>query len=544
MLHYDVIIRNARVLDGAGNPWFKSDLGIQAGKIAKVGKLSAQQADRTIDAHELCVSPGFIDVHSHSDVTIPFNPLVESAVRQGITTLVVGSCGISVAPVNKKNESLLQRYLSPFLPSGQQLKMEWSSFSEYLKWQENKGCAVNISGLVGHGTVRIAAMGFDERKPTREELEHMKKLVAEAMKSGAFGLSTGLIYPPGIFSDTAELVELSRVAAEYSGVYFSHIRGEGATLLDAVREAIAIGERAGISVQVSHHKAAGKANWGKTVETLKMMEAARERGVDVTFDQYPYSAAMTTLVTLLPPWAHEGGLERTLERLRDPVQREKMRKDIEKGIPGWQNWVGDCGWDKITISSVITEKNKMVEGKNLAEIASLRKKDEFTALCDLLLEEQGNATMVMHAMDEEDVRRVMKHHLQMVGTDAWTVAPYGVLGTGKPHPRFYGTYPRVLGRYARDEKLMTLEEAVRKSTSFPAGKLGLQDRGIIKEGFWADLVIFDPMKIIDRATFADPHKYPEGIDYVVVNGRIVLEKGSHTKNLAGKVLRHTVHTTN
>jgi N-acyl-D-aspartate/D-glutamate deacylase len=237
-------------------------------------------------------------------------------------------------------------------------------------------------------------------------------------------------------------------------------------------------------------------------------------------------------------------LEKTLERLRDPAQREKMRRDIEKGILGWQNWVGDCGWDKITVSSVITEKNKMVEGKNLAEIAALRKQDEFTALCDLLLEEQGNATMVMHAMDEEDVRRVMKHHLQMVGTDAWSVAPYGILGGGKPHPRFYGTYPRVLGRYARDEKLLTLEEAVRKSTSFPAVKLGLQDRGIIREGFWADLVIFDPMRIIDRATFADPHKYPEGIDCVVVNGKVVLEKGSHTKNLAGQVLKHSTHTLN
>nr|MDO8135655.1 D-aminoacylase [Candidatus Njordarchaeum guaymaensis] len=536
---YDLVIKNACIIDGAGNPWFKSDLAISDGKIAKLGSLSSRSADHTIDATGQCVSPGFIDIHSHSDVTIPFNPLVESALRQGITTLVVGNCGISVAPVNKKNENLLQRYLSPFLPSESQLKIEWSSFDEYSRWQEKKGCSANIANLAGHGTIRIAAMGFEERRPTCDEFENMKTLVEEAMEAGAFGMSTGLIYPPGIFSDITELIELSKVVAKYGGVYFSHIRGEGATLLEAVREAITIGEKADIPVQISHHKAAGKVNWGKTVETLKMMDEAREKGVDVTFDQYPYSAAMTTLVTLLPPWAHEGGVEKTLERLRDLVQREKMRKDIERGIPGWQNWVGDCGWNKITVSSVASKQNKALEGRNLAEIAGLRRKDEFTALCDLLLEEQGNATMVMHAMDEEDVRSVMKHHLQMVGTDAWSVAPYGVLGGGKPHPRFYGTYPRVLGKYSRDEKLLTLEEAIRKSTSFPAQKLQFQDRGIVREGFWADLVIFDPKKIMDMATFADPHIYPEGIEYVFVNGKIVIEKGSHTEETAGKILRHS-----
>ena len=309
--------------------------------------------------------------------------------------------------------------------------------------------------------------------------------------------------------------------------------------MEAVKEAITIGEEAGLPVQISHHKAAGKVNWGKTVETLKMMEEARERGVDVTFDQYPYSAAMTTLATLLPPWAHEGGMEKTLERLRNPSQREKMRKDIEQGILGWQNWIGDCGWDNITVSSVVSERNKFLEGKNLTEIAALRKKDEFTALCDLLLEEQGNATMVMHAMNEEDVRRVMKHHLQMIGTDAWSVAPYGVLGGGKPHPRFYGTYPRVLGKYVREEKVLTLEEAVRKGTSFPAQRLQLEDRGMIREGFWADLVIFNPARILDKATFTDPHNYPEGIEYVLVNGEVVLEKESHNGKLAGKILKHS-----
>jgi N-acyl-D-amino-acid deacylase len=533
-----MIVENVRILDGAGNPWFRSDLGILDGRIAKVGRLSGVPAGQHLDAKGLFASPGFIDIHSHSDVTIPFNPLTESTVRQGITTLVVGSCGISVAPVNRRTEFLLQRYLSPFLPAEQQLKIEWASFREYMRWEENRGCAVNIANLVGHGTVRIAVMGFDERSPTNGELHEMRDLVEEAMDAGAYGISTGLIYPPGIFSKTEELVELSRVVANHGGTYFSHIRGEGATLVDAVKEAIGIGERADIRVQISHHKAAGRNNWGKTIETLKMMEEARERGVDVAYDQYPYSAAMTTLVTLLPPWAHEGGMARTLERLRDPAQRERMRKEIEQGLPGWQNWAGDCGWENITISSVNGEKNKDLEGKSIAEASALRKKDEFTTLCDVLLEEQGMATMIMHAMDEEDVQRVMKHHLQMAGTDAWSLAPYGVLGTGKPHPRFYGTYPRILGRYVRDERLLTLEEAIRKFTSFPAQRLQLHDRGLIREGCWADLVVFDPEKIKDTATFSDPHKYPEGIEYVLVNGQFVIEKGSNTGRLAGKVLRH------
>ncbi len=535
---FDLLIKNGKIVNGTGNPWFKADIGIKNGKIEKIGRLDSADAEKILDAEGLIVSPGFIDMHNHSDISVFFNPKLESTIRQGITTLVIGNCGSSLAPVNPATKDLFMKHIEAFLPSDAELEVTWNTFEEYLNKLEEIEMAANIAPLVGHGTVRIAVMGFDDREPTAEELDEMKKLVAEAMEAGAFGMSTGLIYPPGVYSKTEELVELCKVVAKYGGIYVSHIRGEGGTLIEAVKEAIYIGEKAGVPVEISHHKAAGKSNWGKTKETLKLMEEARKRGVDVTCDQYPYRAGMTSLSAVLPPWVHVGGVEEMLRRLRDPKEREKIRRDIEQGLPGWENFVADCGWENIYISSVVTEKNKHLEGKNVAEIAKIKGKDELDAVCDLLLEEDGRVTIVLFMMDEEDIVRVMKSPLQMVATDAWAVAPYGVLGAGKPHPRFYGTYPRVLGRYVREKKVLTLEEAVRKMTSFPAQKLGLKDRGLILEGMWADIVIFDPAKIIDKATYQNPHQYPEGIEYVIVNGKIVVENGEHTGVLPGKTLRH------
>jgi len=534
MLMFDVIVKNGKVVDGTGNPWFKADLGIKDGRIVKVGHLDSVKAEGIIDAKGLAVCPGFIDAHSHSDMTIPFGPKVESAVRQGVTTIVTGNCGMSLAPVNPAKENLLTRYLHSIFslpPGGMRGKVEWRTFGEYLKKMEEKGIASNVAPLVGHGTVKIAVMGFEDRPPTVEELEEMKALIAEAMRSGAMGMSTGLIYAPGAYSKTDEIIELAKVVARYGGVYASHIRNEGAALIQAMEEAIEIGERAQVPVEIAHHKASGKAFWGKTVESLRLMEEARARGVDITCDQYPYEAGMTSLVMLLPPWAHEGGMDKLLGRLRNSEDREKMRKDLENMVYGWED---------IYVSHVETERNKPLEGKNLVEIAKARGKDEFTALCNLLLEENGVASMVVFSMDEGDIRRVMKHHLQMVGSDSWAVASYGILGAGKPHPRFYGTFPRILGKYVREERAFTLEEAVRKMTSFPAQRFGLRDRGLVREGFWADLVVFDPESVRDRATYQAPHQYPEGIEYVIVNGKIVVEKGEHTGVLAGKVLRHGV----
>ena len=535
---FDILLEGGRIVDGTNNPWFRADIAIKDGKISKIGHLYGVKAKDVIDAKGFIVSPGFIDIHSHSDFTIPFDSKVESAIHQGVTTLVVGNCGLSLAPVNHNREDLLMEYLSPFLPPGKKLEVKWSSFDEYLRFGEKLKSSSNTVHLVGHGTVRIAVMGFEERAPTRNEIEDMKILVAEAMDSGAFGMSSGLIYSPGIYSKTEELVELSKVVAKYYGIYTSHIRGEGKTLIESVEEAIEIGEKSGVPVEISHHKAAGRSQWGKSKETLKLMEDARRRGIDVTCDQYPYEAGMTSLVTLLPPWVHEGGMDKILGRLKNSEEREKIRRNVQEGIPGWENLIEDCGWENIYLSYLKTEKNKFLEGKNLAQIAKLMgKPDEFTALCDLLVEEGGCASMVVFEMVKEDIQRIMQHPLTMIGSDSWSMAPHGILHIGKPHPRFYGTYPKVLGEYVREKGVLSLEKAISKMTSLPAQKIGLWDRGLIREGMWADIVIFDPDRVKDKATYEDPHQYPEGIEYVLVNGKMTIMKGKHLGTTAGKVIR-------
>ena len=534
---FDLIIKDGKIIDGTGNPWFRGDLGIKNGKIARIGRLSPSEAEKKLEAKGLIVCPGFIDMHSHSDLSVFFNPKLDSTIRQGVTTSVVGNCGLSLAPVNPERKGLLIREASSFLPICKELRIDWCRFDEYLSRLGEIGLSANIANLVGHGTVRIAVMGLENRDPTGEELAEMKKLVAEAMEAGAFGLSTGLIYAPGVYSKADEIIELCKIVAEYGGIYASHIRSERAMLLEAVKEAIRIGEKAKIPVEISHHKAAGKPNWGKTKETLRLMEEARARGVDVTCDQYPYKAGMTSLAALLPPWVREGGVDKMIERLRSLKERERIREDMEKATVEWENFASECGWENIIVSSVSSEENKFLEGKSLAEIAKIRGTDEFTVLFDLLLEEEGGVSIVIFSMDERDIHRVMTSRLQMVGTDSWAVAPYGILNIGKPHPRFYGTYPRILGRYVREKKVLALEEAIRKMTSFPAQRLGLTDRGLLKPGMWADIVIFDPAKIKDKATYQEPHQYPEGIEYVLVNGSVIIEKGEHTGAPAGKVLR-------
>jgi N-acyl-D-aspartate/D-glutamate deacylase len=533
---YDLAITGGKIIDGTGNPWFKADVAIKGERTARIGKVDPSTAKRTLDATGKVVSPGFIDVHSHSDFSLIFDPRAESTIRQGITTLVVGQCGMSLAPINRKFEKLLRRYAAPFLPDPN-IKLPWTTFKQYLAKMQQLRSTSNAAHLVGHGTVRIAAMGFAEREPNRRELEHMKAMVAEAMKAGAVGMSTGLIYPPGMFSNTKELIELTKKVAKNGGTYFSHIRGEGLTLIKAVKEAIEIGEKAGTPVHISHHKAAGRRVWGKLKETLDWMEEARKRGVDVTYDQYPYIAGMTSLVTMLPPWVHEGGMDRLLERIRDNETWATIRREMEVGTPERENMLDEAGWERIVVSSVKSQTLKKVEGKNLAEITKLLgKPDEFTALRDLLLEDQGGATMIMFSMDEGDVEYAMKGRYHMVGTDAWSVSSTGPLSSGKPHPRFYGTYPRVLGQYVRNRHILELEDAIRRMTSLPAQRVGLRNRGMLREGFFADVVLFDPKKVIDKATFEQPAQFPEGIDTVVVNGQIVVDSGELTKARPGKIL--------
>ena len=537
-MDYDTIIKGGRIVDGSGNPWYKGDIAVSGDKIASITRFIEPEAERVIDATGLVVAPGFIDAHSHADSSTLFYRDMESVVAQGITTVVAGQCGSSIAPVNPELREEMEKMWAGWLPPEVDFGITWTTFEEYLREEEKDGLGANVAHLVGHGAVRVASMGFEARAPTAGELEAMRGHVAEAMEAGAYGLSTGLIYPPGIFAETPEIVELARVAAMYGGVYDTHIRGEGKTLMESLCEAITIGKAADIPVQISHHKAATKSFWGKSVDTLNLLEKARVEGVGITIDQYPYKAGSTSLVTCLPPWAHEGGMERLLERLKDPGLRLRIQGDIEGGLPGWENFAGELGWKNVYVTSVKTDENKYAEGKNLLEIQGHRgDADTYASLFDLILEEEGAAGMVIFAMDEGDVRRIMRHPLQMVGTDSGASGTSGYMRRGKPHPRGYGTYPRVLGRYVRESGILRLEGAIRKMTSFPAQRFGLHTRGLLKPGMHADIVVFNPETVIDTSTYQDPHQLPLGIDHVIVNGELTVHDTKPLGTLSGKTLR-------
>jgi len=530
---FDLIIKNGHVIDGTGTPRFKADVGVKGEKIANIGKLDKEKALKVIDASRFVISPGFIDMHSHSDSVLLMNGKAESKIRQGITTEVIGNCGSSAAPLNELMKEKMRKTV-PLLKEAK-LKLDWSTMREYLNRLEKQGTSVNVVPLVGHANLRVCTMGFDNRAPSKNELKTMKKMLAQAMEEGAFGMSTGLIYPPGCYAKTDELIELSKVVARYGGIYTSHIRGEGETLFTSVKEAIEIAEKAKVPVEISHHKAGGKANWGKVKETLKMMDEARAKGIGVTCDVYPYIAASFGLSAMLPPWVHEGGHKELLKKLRDPKIRNRLRREMEEGLQGWSSPLRAAGWEATFIAR--SRNHPEFEGKSIAEIVQARKVDPFEFVFNLLIQEKTAVSVVRFAMCEEDVRTVMQHPLSMVGTDGSAVAPYGVLGKGKPHPRSYGTFPRVLGKYVREEKILTLENAIHKMTSLPAQKLGLRDRGLIGEGMYADLTIFDPEAVLDKATYIEPHQYPDGIQYVIVNGKIVVNRNEHTGILAGKALR-------
>ena len=440
-----------------------------------------------------------------------------------MTTEVVGNCGSSAAPMNADVKAYRERYMRSSL--GEEFEFNWETMADYLSLIDAAGASFNVVPLVGQGTVRQNVMGYENREPTASELEEMRELVADALEGGAYGMSTGLIYTPSTFAKTDEIVELAKVLPEYGGVYFSHIRGEGETLLEAVSEAVEIGERAGVPVQIAHFKASGKAYWGRTEGSLRLVEEGREKGVDVTFDQYPYVASSTGLSAFMPHWAQEGGADRLLERLKDP----DVRKRISEGPMTVR-----VDWGSVMVASA--KNHPQYEGKTIAEVAEVQGKEEMEAVFDLLLAEEAQVAVVAFGMSEEDVRRVMRSPYGMVGSDGRAVAPRGILGRGKPHPRYYGTFPRVIGHYVR-EGVLTLQEAVRKMTSAPAQRLGLRDRGLMREGFKADIAVFDPATVKDEATFVDPHRFASGIPFVIVNGGVVIDEGEHTGSLPGKAMR-------
>jgi N-acyl-D-amino-acid deacylase len=520
---YDILIENGRIIDGSGNPWFKADVGLKGGTIEAMGRLWGATVKRRIDAEGMVVAPGFIDIHSHSDYNVLVDPRVESKVRQGVTTEVVGNCGSSAAPMNAEVRAYREKYMRARL--GEDFEFNWETMGDYLGLVDGAGASFNLVATVGQGTIRQNVMGYENREPTKAELKAMKDLVADAMEDGAWGMSTGLIYTPSTFAKTEEIIELAGVLADYGGVYFSHIRGEGETLLEAVKEAVRIGKEAGVPVQIAHFKASGKPYWGRTEDSLRLVGEGREQGVDVTFDQYPYTASSTGLAAYMPHWAQEGGHDSLLERLKDP----EIRKRIEEDPSGIYR-----DWSAIMIASA--KNHPEYEGKRVSEIAEMEGKDEYEAVFDLLLDEEAQVSVISFGMSEEDVRRVMQSPHGMVGSDGSAVSPRGILGRGKPHPRFYGTFPRVIGHYVR-EGVIPLQEAVRKMTSAPAQKLCLRDRGLLREGFKADITVFDPARVKDEATFVEPHQFASGIPYVIVNGEIVIDGGEHTGALPGRALR-------
>jgi N-acyl-D-aspartate/D-glutamate deacylase len=523
-------IEGATVIDGTGRAGGRTDVGVIDERISAVGDLSRESASTTLNASGKVLAPGFIDMHSHSDWKLWVNRRAESKVRQGVTTEVVGNCGFSPAPVSPPFVEELRAFALD-VPKG--MDFAWSSFSDYLRALDGAGLAINVVHLVGHGALRIAAMGFARRAPDAGELGRMKDLLTAALEEGAWGLSTGLIYAPGAWAATEELVELARVSARHRGIYASHIRGEAGTLLDAVREAIRIGREADLPVEISHVKAAGRPNWGKVADALALIDEANAEGVDVSADVYPYTASSTSLLTVIPEWALEGGPEPMLARLRDPETRARIRREID-APPSGQSLAARVGWENVMVASCAGRKD--VEGRRLSEIGRARGTSALDAALELIETAAGRVSIVQFQLDEADLRRALVHPRVMIGSDGYALARHGELGGGKPHPRSYGTFPRVLGEYVRDQRLLSLAQAVHKMTGMPARRLGLRDRGLIRVGARADLVVFDPKRVTDLATYEDPHRYPAGIDHVVVNGRFVVKDGEHTGSLPGRVL--------
>lgn len=531
MLNYDLLIKNGRVIDGTGNPWFKKDIGISEGKIKSLGFVDGN-GEKTIDADGMIISPGFIDLHSHVDVDILAYPNAENCIMQGITTAIVGNCGMSMAPINSDRVDILKEYLSPFLVKNFDYKWDWETLGEFYKKVEKQGLSLNIASLVGEGTIRLAVKGFDSSKVSKEDMNKMKILLEQSIKDGVFGMSTGLIYPPGCYSTTDELIELGTVLKKYGLVYVTHMRSESDRLMEAVEEAIKIGEENNIAVEISHHKAAGKENWGKVNASLRLMEQARSKGIEVNCDVYPYTAGNTTITALLPIWALDGGVGKMLERLKNKVTREAIKEEITENIGNGENWIKAVGWNGLIINEC--QLKEKYEGKSLENILKDKNKfnNPFEGFFDWLLEIEGNATITFFMMDEDDVKTVISSSLSSIITDESAAS----IAEGRPHPRKYGTFPRVLGKYVREENLLTLENAIRKMTSLPASKLRLNKKGIIEKGFDADIVIFDPKSIIDNATYKKP-KYPEGIKYVIVNGKIVVDNAKPTELKPGKILK-------
>lgn len=512
---FDLLIRNGRILDGTGNPSFVNDVGLRDGKIAAIGVLSNARAARVIDANGLAVAPGFIDIHNHSDDTVLEDGDAQSMVRQGVTSMIFGEGG-SAAP-----------------------SAAWKDFSSYFAELKRRGVSTNIGSYIGSSTVWTTVHGARAGPASADELNRMRAVVREAMEQGALGVASSLSGPPGVWIDTDTLVAMCEAAAPYGGIYSTHLRTEGEGVFKAVSEAMEIGRRARIPVDVIHLKIAEHKLWGKMPDLVSLITAARAQGQQVEANVYPYRAGQNNLASIIPPWAHEGGAMALIQRLKNPALRSRLESEILNGIPGsdWYNhYTATGGWEGMLLATIRNPRYKQFEGKRMSEVIRAMGKPPLDVLFELLTENGGSVPTVYFHHAEDDMRYALKQPFVSIGSDGSAVKNEGPLAAGHPHPRYYGTFPRVLGRYVREEKLLSLEEAVRKMTSANAARVRIYDRGLLRPGQWADVTVFNPDTIIDNATFEKPHQYATGVEYVIVNGRIVLENGRHTGARPGAIL--------
>ncbi len=528
---FDLVITNGHIIDGTGSPWYSGDLGIREGKVAAIGNLSAAPRKRTIDAAGKVVAPGFIDMLGQSELSILVDPRLPSKIYQGITTEITGE-GNSIAPLN---DAIIQSDLAGY--DHYHITPDWRTFRQYFARLEKQGMGINLASYVGATQVRRFVLGDDNVQPTPAQLDQMKSLVRDAMKDGAVGVSTALEYAPAPYAKTDELIALAAEGGKFGGIYSTHMRNESDSVLDAIDEALRIGREAHVPVEIWHIKVAGKNNWGRMPEVVAKINAARAAGADITADTYAYTAWFNDFSAFVPPWAHDGGTAKLVERLKDPAMRQRIRKEMLTPSKDWDNeWQEIPGPEAIMIGVVQNPKMLPLQGKRLSEIAKLWHKDPIDALLDFLIEDP-NTGVAVFGMSQRDVTLALQQPWVAIDNDSSGTSPEGILGQEHPHPRAYGTFPRILRKYVREEKALTLEDAIRKFSALPAQRLRLTDRGVLKSGMCADVVIFDPATVRDLATFDNPNQLSEGMDYVLVNGVPVIEQGKMTGALPGKVLR-------